>query len=264
MYEMITGVRPFEADTDDLLMRKIMEEAPPRLSGLLSNIDPGLESLVWKAMAKRPEHRFPSIRAFRHALERATSWHTAAPPPPIAAWQEDKDRHRGNLFPLPCPEGQGNPPALRGSQVVGDLGANAVPGELPLSHAGFWLRGSALLLDGVILVPVFFLAALLFWRLRVPPLVLIGLGSYLALTMYYALFEISTWQGTPGKRIMNIHVTDELGRRVDFRRAFMRNLLKLLSLVLLGGGYLMAAMTDKGQALHDSLVHCLVVRRVRL
>lgn len=78
---------------------------------------------------------------------------------------------------------------------------------------------------------------------------------------WFALFESSPWQATPGKRVMGLAVTDLEGRRIGFGRASGRYFAKFLSGILLLAGYLMAAFTKRRQALHDMLAGTLVLRR---
>ena len=71
--------------------------------------------------------------------------------------------------------------------------------------------------------------------------------------LYYTLFEASSWQATPGKRVMRLYVTDLNGQRITFARASLRNLAKLISSLTSLVGYLVAGFTEKKQALHDIL-----------
>lgn len=77
--------------------------------------------------------------------------------------------------------------------------------------------------------------------------------------LYFALMESSKNQGTLGKMILNLKVTDLNGNRVTFGRATGRTFGKFLSGLILNIGYIMAAFTDKKQALHDILAGCLVI-----
>jgi len=84
------------------------------------------------------------------------------------------------------------------------------------------------------------------------------LGSWL----YYAYFESSDWQGTIGKKVMSLVVTDLNGNRVSFARASGRFFAKIISgLIPLGIGYILAGVTEKKQALHDMIASCLVLLR---
>jgi uncharacterized RDD family membrane protein YckC len=78
---------------------------------------------------------------------------------------------------------------------------------------------------------------------------------------YYALFEVSAWQGTPGKRIFRIYVTDLLGRRLTFGRASLRYLGRKIADFTFFIGYIMIAFTQRKQGLHDLIAGCLVLRR---
>jgi uncharacterized RDD family membrane protein YckC len=79
--------------------------------------------------------------------------------------------------------------------------------------------------------------------------------------LYWPLCESSTWQATPGKRLCRLYVTDLSANRLSFARAFIRNIAKLISLLPLGFGFLMIALTVRNQCLHDKIVGTLVFSR---
>lgn len=171
-------------------------------------------------------------------------------------------------------------PALSGQAAVS-------PHWLPTparTYAGFWLRLVAHLIDGMIIGVV--LLALL-----VPLAAMTGLGATLrgfhpdqepnpALVfafissiwifvliavlggwLYNAYCESSEWQATPGKKVLNLAVTDLNGNRVSFGRASGRYFSKMITaLIPLGIGYIMAGFTERKQALHDMIASCLVLR----
>ena len=77
---------------------------------------------------------------------------------------------------------------------------------------------------------------------------------------YFAVFE-SMWGATPGKLFLCIRVINgDDGQLVSFWRTIVRNLSKLLSILTLGLGYLLAAFDSQKKALHDHVAGCLVVR----
>ena len=78
--------------------------------------------------------------------------------------------------------------------------------------------------------------------------------------LYFAIMESSTWQATIGKRLFDIRVTDLHGRQISFWRATGRHFGKNISALILSIGYIMAAFTDRKQALHDLMAGCLVLR----
>lgn len=46
--------------------------------------------------------------------------------------------------------------------------------------------------------------------------------------IYSAFFEASVWQASVGKRLLNIYVTDDAGRRVGLTRSFGRSFAKFM------------------------------------
>ena len=78
--------------------------------------------------------------------------------------------------------------------------------------------------------------------------------------IYYALMESSKYQATLGKIIMGIRVTNINGAQIDFSKALLRNLSKILSALILCIGYIMILFDDKKQGLHDKIADTVVVR----
>ena len=141
------------------------------------------------------------------------------------------------------------------------------------AYAGFWLRLAAFAIDVFLMFTSILLIASLsparfeklfppvtsFTELPQPsPAALLGLALFGCL--YFAIFEASAWQATPGKRIFRLSVTDTRGRRLSFGRALLRNLARQLSGIFFIG-YVMIGFTAKKQALHDLLASTLVLRR---
>jgi uncharacterized RDD family membrane protein YckC len=156
-----------------------------------------------------------------------------------------------------------------------------------VAYAGFWLRFVAFLIDGVI-------SGFLFLILLIPLFILTGAGAalgrigsgedisddvaafvgvgfvlgFLVITvgvrwLYYALSESSSWQGTLGKKMLNLTVTDMAGQPISFARASGRYFSKFItSLIPLAIGYILAGFTEKKQAIHDMIASCLVLRKV--
>jgi len=75
---------------------------------------------------------------------------------------------------------------------------------------------------------------------------------------YYAGFEASPWQATPGKRLLGLYVTTEMGNRVSFTNASGRYFAKIISGFVLCFGYLAILFSSRKQAWHDNMAHCLV------
>ena len=172
--------------------------------------------------------------------------------------------------------------------MAGDMGQPGVsPHWLPAPtrvYAGFWLRLLAHLIDGAItgavlcalLIPLALATgvggalkgihpgeqvdpALIF--AFISSLWILILAGILGSWLYYAYCESSEWQATPGKKVLNLIVTDLNGNRVSFARASGRFFSKMISsMIPLGIGYIMAGFTEKKQALHDMIASCLVLR----
>jgi len=69
LYESVTGEVPFNADTFNELLFKIVLEEPRPVQQLVPHIDLGFAAIINKAMARDPALRFQSAREFQLALE---------------------------------------------------------------------------------------------------------------------------------------------------------------------------------------------------
>ncbi len=58
LYELLVGEVPFKATNIAVLMSKITSEDPAPVSSRRAGIPPGVDAVLSKALAKRPEHRF--------------------------------------------------------------------------------------------------------------------------------------------------------------------------------------------------------------
>jgi uncharacterized RDD family membrane protein YckC len=186
------------------------------------------------------------------------------------------------------------PPMMRAA-VAAPIGGGvaAIPiyaGQVAVprvDYAGFWLRFLAYLIDNVVMglgfilivIPLFFLTGLGAFLRDIHPnedmnnagifalmgfLFLAATATLVFTWLYHALMESSEWQATLGKRALGLVVTDMAGQRVSFGRATGRHFGKIITTLVsfgIGLGYLMAAFTEKKQALHDMLAGCLVLRR---
>ena len=171
---------------------------------------------------------------------------------------------------------------------VAAIPAYAVSASAPrVEYAGFWLRLVALVIDNVILgfgfilivIPLIFLTGFRRFFDEFHPgealndagifmlivfFFLAATGALVFTWLYHALMECSEWQATVGKKALGLVVTDMDGQRVSFGRATGRHFGKIVTNLAsfgIGLGYLMAAFTQKKQALHDMLAGCLVLRR---
>lgn len=146
--------------------------------------------------------------------------------------------------------------------------AGAVGLAADSSHPGFWLRVVAFLIDTVVQVIAGAVVGLVLG-------VAIGVGGGEADTagvagnvlglivgwLYFAFFESSHLQATPGKLALGIVVTDLNGQRIGFWQATGRHFGKIVSALILLIGYVMCAFTARKQCLHDMMAGCLLYRK---
>jgi serine/threonine-protein kinase len=70
LHEMITGEPPFAAESRQVMLLRILQEPPPALVARRPDVWSSLDAAVQRALAKRPEDRFPNATAFAAALVR--------------------------------------------------------------------------------------------------------------------------------------------------------------------------------------------------
>ncbi|UII28371.1 RDD family protein [Fulvivirga maritima] len=153
-------------------------------------------------------------------------------------------------------------------------------------YAGFWLRFVALFIDGILL-------SIVQWIVILPIMGLIGFGSAdmmdpdamasgdmdgmfgmltgvsifinlistVLVWLYFALMESGNNQATLGKMALGLKVTDMHGEKLSFANATGRYFAKIISYIILLIGFIMAAFTEKKQALHDMIAGTLVVKK---
>ncbi|MGC1290578.1 MAG: RDD family protein [Candidatus Acidiferrales bacterium] len=164
--------------------------------------------------------------------------------------------------------------------------APVVPVASGLVYAGFWLRFVAYVIDslilsvvvGLIILILIFTTGLAAFLRNLPEnpnpglffqgtffvaLLLLCVGAFAGVWLYYACMESSRYQGTLGKMALGLIVTDMQCRPVSFARASGRFFAKLITgLIPFFIGYIMAGFTAKKQALHDMIASCLVLRKI--
>jgi uncharacterized RDD family membrane protein YckC len=135
-------------------------------------------------------------------------------------------------------------------------------------YAGFWTRFAAAMLDAIILAMLTTATGLVISILSASGgekyLLHPSVAKLLGLTfgwLYYAAMESSSHRGTFGKMTLGIEVTDVDGDRISFARATLRHFGKLISAIVLLFGFVMIAVTERKQGLHDLIAGCIVVRR---
>jgi serine/threonine protein kinase len=69
LYEMLAGKRAFQKATSADTMSAILNEDPPGISQISTNIPPALQRLVHRCLEKNPEQRFQSASDLAFALD---------------------------------------------------------------------------------------------------------------------------------------------------------------------------------------------------
>ena len=69
-YEMLTGHRPFTADTPAAVLLKHLNDPLPRPKTFIPDLPEAIEQVLFKALAKEPESRFRDMGEFALALEK--------------------------------------------------------------------------------------------------------------------------------------------------------------------------------------------------
>jgi uncharacterized RDD family membrane protein YckC len=148
-------------------------------------------------------------------------------------------------------------------------------------YAAFWQRLLAWLLDGVILTILFFILLFIISvgyptasvydpqtgttvkTLSSEGAIAVLISAFVVPYFYYAFFESSHFQATPGKLALGIYVSTTNGGEVDFATATMRYMVRgLLSGWCVSLGYWMFFFTARKQCLHDLVSGTIVVRNV--
>jgi len=180
------------------------------------------------------------------------------------------------------------PPAVPNLDDPLPSSASIMPPDAPINrtdivYAGFWRRVAAYELDSFILSIASYIVVL-------PIAMVMGMGAQHAMlqpsadpseafssmwpmlaVMYLLIFAMQAvyfaWmhsrpaQATLGKMAVGIKVARSDGSRISFGRGILRWLALFVSALPLGLGFLMAAFTERKQALHDILCDTIVVDR---
>jgi len=107
LFEMVTGQLPFSAENQLALVTMHMNTQPPSPRSMSPDISPQVESVIFKALEKKPDHRYSSATELAEAFCKAVArthnkpgmkeQHASFPPTPIV------DRPGSNPHPLVLP-----------------------------------------------------------------------------------------------------------------------------------------------------------------
>ena len=131
--------------------------------------------------------------------------------------------------------------------------------------AGFWIRFGAWVIDAIIFVTVqmgmiaiwpgfdeyFSAGGGLHW---------VDLAAFILGVLYYTV-GVAVWATTVGKRLLGLYVLRPDGGKAGFGRALARYFAGILSILLVGIGYLMIGFRSDKRGLHDLICDTVVVRK---
>jgi len=247
LYRAITSFVPPEAlgrVEHDLM-------TPP---GKLVPAPPGVDAVVMRSLAVRPKDRFQNVLVFQQALAAVAIPRLPEPRPRFCA--------KCNAANQP------------GAKSCEKCGASFIADSPAVSsqYAGLERRLGAWVIDSILLSVVGLIALLALFALTavagmrqddalsVATILSVLFMSVVGL-LYFGIMDSSSGQGTIGKRVLGIAVTDLNGSRISFLRAVGRYIAKGAGLMFCGIGPIAAAFTEKKQGLHDIIAGTLVVNK---
>lgn len=89
---------------------------------------------------------------------------------------------------------------------------------------------------------------------------LAGFLWFIFIWLYFAGSESSRFQGTLGKYLLGLKVTDDYGEQVSFKETSLRFICKWVSFSVLLVGIFMALFMERKQTFHDFVVKTVVVK----
>jgi uncharacterized RDD family membrane protein YckC len=144
------------------------------------------------------------------------------------------------------------PPATVPAVLVAAPAPSLAPAAAALRPAGFWIRAGALLLDVACVMAAETAFGLLGWALLDERVAAAASRAFrfLASPCYFIFLHWARGQ-TLGKMVFRIRVVDLTGGPLSFGQAVLRHVGSWLSAVILGIGYLVAALRADRRGLHD-------------
>jgi len=144
MYVMVSGRHPFKAETDKQTMENIVSRDPVPLDTFVPDVNPQLEALIKRALAKEREKRWPDCAAMQRALDQILSSTGAAVTDGDVAtfirglMGDHRDKRRAELaaaIQAADQRGTNEPPASRKRPAPSPRGAS-LQGIIPLALDG--------------------------------------------------------------------------------------------------------------------------------
>ena len=139
-------------------------------------------------------------------------------------------------------------------------------------YAGFWIRFGAKIIDAIILTVLGFVVSIPGYFITGAPQSggqismgfiagngLIALIS-VAVQIAYPVYLLGKYSATLGKMACGLKVVRSDGDKISYARAFGRYFAEILSSIILGIGYIIAAFDEEKRALHDRICDTRVIK----
>jgi serine/threonine protein kinase len=144
LYEMVTGVPPFQGDTPVAVITQHINSLPPSPALLNPHIPPALVAVISQALAKDPNDRFPNATAMTIAIAHALN----IPVPERLGSPTDllSPADTPSFFNLSGPQSSGRTPVIRpdassaatrgSSQYPSQQSPGKIPAVIPMTNQG--------------------------------------------------------------------------------------------------------------------------------
>jgi hypothetical protein len=172
LYEMLTGRKPFQADTSFSVLNAQLNEVPTPPVQINPSLPPALNEIILKAMAKAPWDRFQSAEEMRNAIKSVQQGAQAAvvpqaamaPPPPAfggATQALGGAPQQGAFAGTPQGSFTGTPQPAGAQPGGAGVSWQPVPAAVPVaarkSHRGLWIGLGAVVALGALVAMAFVL-----------------------------------------------------------------------------------------------------------
>lgn len=149
LYEMVTGQRPFQADSNFAIMQAHLKEIPRQPIEVKPDLPASVSKIIVMAMEKEPADRFQSADAFRGALKAVAAELGVALPSARSGATAVQTGAGGATARRPAPTvpaaGPAGPPAVPTSHAQGGTGAQMPPPQASSGHRGLYVTLGALI-----------------------------------------------------------------------------------------------------------------------
>jgi serine/threonine protein kinase len=149
-YELVTGIKPFHADTPMATIIKHITAELPRPRTYIQDLPDEVENIIFKSMAKKSEFRYQTMAEFAAALEKLVHGNFLSPPlplppeaetfvnpilatPAVSAHPVEMPETR-TANPLATSTATAQPPPDGKATLVASFPSAAQPGEVQLNY----------------------------------------------------------------------------------------------------------------------------------